>query len=740
MSSPSRSTERRGALAALARACASHPLRTLAVWMTAFVALVLGANLFGGQLVNEFTIPGSDTQSAVDLLEENFPERAGDAAQIVFSTSGTLSDADAKADIETARETAAAVPGVVSVGDPYAAQAGGISEDGTIGFFDVQFDQPAAEIDDVVVEQLEDDVRDALDDSDLQVEFGGTVMDSVQPESHTSEILGLIAAMVVLLIVLGSAVAMAVPITVALVSVALGMSCLTLAAAWTDFNEVTPILAVMIGLGVGIDYALFIVTRFRQSLESGETPKQAAVTATSTAGRAVLFAGLTVAVSISGLAVVGIPFVTNLGLGAAMTVVGAVLTAVTLLPALLALVGHRIDSVPLPGSRKRAAQRSEHGVFTRWGRFVARHPKVTALASLSVVLLLAVPAMDQRLGTADAGTNPSDTTTRKAYDLLAEGFGPGFNGPLLVAVDQSSDPQAAATLAQAISEDPGVATVGPPLVNESGDTAQIPVVLTSSPQSEETADTLHRLRDDVIPTALDGSEAEAWVGGATASYEDIASQINDRMMWFLLYIVGITFLILTMAFRSVVVAAKAAASTMLSAGAALGALTAVFEWGWLSDFIGLDVTGPTESFIPMMVLSILFGLSMDYEVFLVSRIREEYVRTGDARGAAQTGVGAIGRVIVAAGIIMGVVFWAFVLGDDRTVKAFGVGLGVAILVDALIVRMVLVPALMHLLGRHAWYIPRWLDRALPALTIEPAEDEHDESDVDTVRPEPVLVG
>jgi RND superfamily putative drug exporter len=504
------------------------------------------------------------------------------------------------------------------------------------------------------------------------------------------------------------------------------MSLLMLGARFTEFNEVTPILAVMIGLGVGIDYSLFIVTRFRQALGEGQTSREAAITATTTAGRAVLFAGLTVAVSISGLAVVGIPFVTNLGVGAAMTVVGAVITAVTLLPALLSLLGHRIDwgRLPTRGRDRSASEGGKPGVFDRWGGFIARHPKTLALAALSAVLVLAIPATDQRLGTADAGTNPQDTTTRKAYDLLAEGFGPGFNGPLLVAVDQADDPHAAEELAAAIAEDPGVATVVPPLVNEAGDTAQIPVILTSSPQSEETAETLDRLRTEVIPDALEGSSAEAYVGGATASYEDIASKIGDRMGWFLLYIVGITFLILAMAFRSVVVAAKAAATTMLSAAAAFGALTAVFEWGWLSSWIGLDVTGPTESFIPMMVLSILFGLSMDYEVFLVSRVREEYVRGGNARAAVRAGVGAIGKVIVAAGIIMGVVFWAFVLSDDRTVKAFGLGLGVAILVDALIVRMVLVPAVMHLLGRHAWYIPRWLDRLLPAITIEPAE--HDE--------------
>ena len=726
MSSPPDGSAHRGALARLARACAFHPVRTVGLWVTALVAVVLSANLFGGALVNEFTIPGSETQNAVDLLEERFPERAGDAAQIVFATDGSLTDESARQDVAAAATAAAEVPGVVSVGDAYTGQGGGISKDGRIGFVDVQFDRPAAEIDDEYVTQLEDDVRSAVGESELEVELGGTVMDSVQPESRTSEVLGMVAAMLVLLVVLGSAAAMAIPITIALVSVGLGLSLLTLAAAVTEFNEVTPTLAVMIGLGVGIDYALFIVTRFRQALAEGSAPKEAAVVAISTAGRAVIFAGLTVAVSISGLAVVGIPFVTKLGLGAAMTVVGAVLTAVTLLPAVLALVGHRIDLGRIPFTGRRPARPVEAGLFGRWGRFVTRHPKSIALAALAVVLVMAVPATSQRLGTADAGTNPADTTTRKAYDLLAEGFGAGFNGPLLVAVDQADEPRAAEKLAASISEDPGVATVVPPLVNEADDTAQVPVVLTTSPQSAETADTLHRLRDTVIPEALEGSTAQAYVGGATASYEDIATKIDARMIWFLLYIVGITFLILTMAFRSVVVAAKAAATTMLSAFAAFGALTAVFEWGWLSGLIGLDVTGPTESFIPMVVLSILFGLSMDYEVFLVSRVREEYVATGDARGAVRSGVAAIGKVIVAAGLIMGVVFWAFVLGDDRTVKAFGVGLGVAILVDALIVRMTLVPAVMHLLGRRAWYIPRWLDRVLPPLTIEPAEQAGDE--------------
>jgi RND superfamily putative drug exporter len=724
MSSRSNSSARTGgALARLTRVCAIHPWRTMAVWVALIATIAVSASLFGGKLVNEFTIPGSEAQSAVDLLEKRFPERAGDSAQIVFASDQGLKTASAKADIDAARKAASRIPGVDAVGDPYAGKGGAISQDGTIAFVDVQFDTPAAEVDEQSVTRLQDDVRAAVGKTSLEVEFGGAVMDSVQPDSHTSEVLGMVAAMIVLLIVFGTAVAMAVPLTLALISVGMGLSLLTLAAALTDFNKVTPILAVMIGLGVGIDYALFIVTRFRQELDGGASPVDAAVAAASTAGRAVIFAGLTVAISISGLAVVGIPFVTKLGLGAAMTVIGAVLTAVTLLPAVLAKLGHRIDrlAVPFAGRRRQAAS-ARPGAFARWGRFVTSHPKSAVAVTLAVLLTMAAPALDQRLGTADDGTNPASTTTRKAYDLLAKGFGPGFNGPLLVAVDQSGDSGAADRLASAFRATPGVAAVIDPLVNESGDTAQIPVILTTSPQSAETSDMLHQLRDTVVPKALAGSPAKAYIGGTTASYEDIAATISDRMPLFLLYVVGITFLILTMAFRSIVVATKAAATTMLSAFAAFGALTAVFEWGWLNGLIGLDVTGPTESFIPMMVLSILFGLSMDYEVFLVSRIREEYVRTGQARESVRTGVGAIGKVIVAAGIIMGVVFWAFVLGDDRTIKAFGVGLGVAILADALIVRMTLVPAIMHLLGDRAWYMPRWLERLLPRITIEPSEE------------------
>jgi putative drug exporter of the RND superfamily len=715
-------------LTRLVRACAEHPWRTLGVWFAVIVVILFSSTAFGGKLVNDSSIPGSDSQQAVDLLKQQFPERAGDSARIVFSSDTPLTSTEGHRVVAAAQGAAREIPGVIAVGDPFAQKGGALSKDKRIGFIEAQFDKPARELDESVIEEIEPEVRDAVGTSSVQLEFGGPVIDAKTVESKTSDALGFGAAIVILLFVLGTAVAMAVPITVALVSIGLGMSLLTLAAAFTDFNTITPILAVMIGLGVAIDYALFIVMRFRQELAKGKAPVEAAVKAGSTAGRAVIFAGATVAISISGLALVGIPFVAKMGYGTAIAVVVAVCTAVTLLPALLAKIGHRIDRLRLP-LPKREAKSSEAGVISRVAGFVERNPKKVVVATLALILTMAVPVLSLNMGTADDGTNPSKTTTRKAYDLLAQGFGPGFNGPLLVAVDQKGDAAAGGKLAKAFESTDGVAAVSKPVLNDAGDTAQIAVYPATSPQSNETADLVHTIRDDVIPATLAGSSAHAYVGGQTASNEDVASKLISRFSLFLLFIVGITCLVLTMAFRSIVIALKAALATGLSALAAFGTLVAVFQWGWLESVVGLDRTGPTASFLPVIVLSILFGLSMDYEVFLASRIREEYVKGGDARKAVRDGVTGVGRVIVAAAIIMGVVFWAFVLTDDRTVKSFGLGLGVAILIDALVVRMLLVPAVMHLLGDKAWYMPRWLDKVLPRLTIEaPEEEPEEESD------------
>ena len=718
------SVRKEGALTRLVRACAEHPWRTVGVWLVILVAVFAANASFGGKLVNNTTIPGSEAQAATDLLEERFPEVAGDASQIVFSSDTPLTDEEGREAVAAASEAASEVPGVIDVGDPYEQRAGALSEDGTIGFVNVQFDEKASELDNEQIAQLQEDVFAATEDSSVQVELGGPVIEAEMVETHTADAIGFGGAILVLLIVLGSVVAMALPIMLAIVSIGVGMSLLMLAAAVYDFHTITPILAVMIGLGVAIDYALFIVMRFRQELARGKSPVEASVTAGSTAGRAVIFAGSTVAISISGLALVGIPFVALMGYGTAIAVIVAAFTAVTLLPAVLAKVGHGVDKLRLPWVNPHRISTPQNGLVSRLARGAERRPRMVLLGTLAVVATLAIPVMSINIGTADAGTAPSSTTQRQAYDLLAEGFGPGFNGPLFVAVDQGDDPDATNALAKAFSETEGVANVAPPVINDAGDTAQIAVYPSTSPQSEETAALVETLRDEVVPTALEGSTAEAYVGGTTAANEDIATKLTERFPLFLLFIVGITALVLTMAFRSIVIALKAALTTGLSALAAFGALVAVFEWGWVQGIVGLDQTGPTASFLPVIVLSILFGLSMDYEVFLASRIREEYVKGGDAKAAVSEGVRGVGRVIMAAAVIMGVVFSAFVLTDDRTVKSFGFGLAVAILVDALIVRMLLVPAVMHLLGKHAWYIPRWLDKVLPRLTIEP--EEHDE--------------
>ena len=716
-------TDHEGVLARLGRACARHRWRTIAIWLAAIVAVVGVSRVAGGTLVDDFSIPNSDAQRAFDLLDERFPDRSGDSATLVFAVDeGRLDDAASREAVERALAAAAEIPGVESAGDPFEPEAGELSEDGRIAYADVQFDRPGFEVPKEDVERLQEDVLAAVEGSPVQAEFTGAVLAaSEEPETGKSELLGLIAAVVILVIVFGSVVAMGLPILLALVALGTGLSLLMLAAAVTTFNTVTPTLATMIGLGVGIDYALFIVTRFRPALPDGLSPETAAAAATATAGRAVIFAGATVAISITALAVIGLDFVTKLGLGAAITVIVAVLAAITLLPAVLSLLGHRIDRgrVPFVKVQDDSYAARQQSLPARWARRVTRRPGLSLTVALLLLGLLATPGGWARLGSSDAGSSPTSTTTRRAYDLLAEGFGAGFNGPLLIAVDQRGAPGAAERLVERLRETDGIASVRKPSVNDAGDTALIVAYPSTPPDSEETADLVESLRAETVPATLAGTGASAFVGGQTAAFEDIAAQIFSRLPIFLLVAMGITFLILSMAFRSIVVAIKASLTTAASALAALGVLVAVFQLGWGSSLVGLDTTGPIESFLPVIVLAILFGLSTDYEVFLVSRIREEYVHGDEPHRAIIDGVGAIGRVVVAAALIMAVVFFSFVLGSDRVIKEFGVALGSAIVIDAFIVRLVLVPALMWLLGERAWYMPRWLDRLLPNLTIEP---------------------
>ena len=712
---------RSGALARLAHACAAHGWRTIGLWIAALAAIVALSASLGGTFSDEFSLPGSDSQRATNLLETRFAARSGDSAQMVFAVDSGRIDAGApRATVAAALAAAEKVPGVVSVADPLAAGSDQVSSDGRIAYADVRFSQKASEIDAAAVERLQDDARAVATAGGVQVEFGGPVINDSQPSTGISEIVGLAAAVIILLALLGTFVAMSLPVVIAVGSVLTGSLLITLAAGFWSFNEITATLAVMIGLGVGIDYSLFIVTRFRQALHDGQSPVDAATTAAATAGRAVIFAGVTVAISISSLALLGIDFITKMGLGAAITVVVAVLAAVTLLPGILGLLGHRVDKGRLPfiSHRDESEATRERSRVARFGRGVTARPWLTGGVAVLVLIALALPVLSVQLGSSDAGSNPAGSTTRKAYDLLAEGFGAGFNGPLIVAVDQSRDAGAANRVADAIRGTDGIASVTDPAVNAAKDTAVVTVFPTPSPQSEETASLVHHLRGAVIPDALRGGDARAYVGGQTAAFEDIASILEGRQLVFLAVVIGIIFVLITMAFRSVVVAAKAALTTALSAMAAFGVLVAVFQHGWGAGLIGVDSTGPIESFLPVIVFAILFGLSTDYEVFIMSRIREEHVAGHSASRSIDRGIAAIGKVVIACALIMCSVFFSFLLGDERAIKEFGLGLGAAIAIDAFVVRMVIVPAVMQVLGDRAWYMPRWLERAMPRITIE----------------------
>ena len=570
---------------------------------------------------------------------------------------------------------------------------------------------------------MQDSVREAVAPVGVTVEYNG---DAEFPpiEQGTQELLGLLAALLVLLVVFRTFVATLIPIALALVALMTAFLLLFILAGLTDINTITPLLVSMIGLGVGIDYSLFIVTRFRQALHEGMAPVDAAAEAGASAGRAVLFAGLTVAISVTGLAFFGLDFVTKLGIGSALGVLTTVLIANSLLIAVLRLLGHKVDrlKVPfLPPLDDSEAAR-EKTLVARWGRFVTRNAKPVFIVLLIAGLALAATSGLVRLGASDQGTQPKEQTARRAYDLLAEGFGAGFNGPIPIVIDVNGDPEAPDRVYEGVRGLEGVASASEPQLNDEETVAIVFVTPDSAPQDEETEQLVHRLRDDVVPAATQGGDAIAYVSGLTAAFADIADRIMERLPIFLLYVIGVTFILLAMAFRSIVISLTAAITTILSAFIGFGVLTLVVQEGYLLGLTGLDRTGPIETFVPPIAFAILFGLSMDYMVFLMSRIREEHVHGLPTREAVEHGIAAIGRVVVAAAVIMGTVFAAFILTSDRISKEFGILLAVAILTDALVVRMTLVPAFLTLLGEKSWYIPRWLDRALPNITIEAPHD------------------
>ncbi|HLT18611.1 MAG TPA: MMPL family transporter [Thermomicrobiales bacterium] len=691
------------------------------IWVILLAGLLaIGAGA-GGSFKTEFgSLPGTESQAALEILEERgFVERTGDQAQIVFTSEAGVQDPAVEAAMTDLFAAISAEIEQSSVVSPY--EPGGerqISADGTIAYAEVNLAERSNEEYLDAGERIRE-LGDAVAVEGLQIEYGGNIFID-ETGGGSSEFIGLIGAVIILLIAFGSVLAMGLPIGTALFGVGSGAALILLATRVMDIPDFTMPAAIMIGIGVGIDYALFIVTRFRQGLREGRAPEDAAVLAIDTAGRAVLFAGGTVVISLLGMFAMGLSMIQGLAIGASATVLMTMVASVTLLPALLGFARERIDKLGLP-HRNSDDTRSGQTIWHRWSRVIQRRPLPFALAGLVFLLALTIPVFSMRLGFSDASNRPETDTTRRAYDLLSEGFGPGFNGPFLVAAEAENGQVDLATLdglSQQLNQTEGVAYASPPFPNEAGDAAIIQVIPTTGPQDAETEDLVHRLRDGVVDEAIGESSMEVHVGGITAATVDFADFTGDRMPIFFGAVLILSFLLLMMVFRSLLVPVKAVIMNLLSIGSAFGLMIAVFQWGWLNEALGVSGTGPIEAWAPMMIFAVVFGLSMDYEVFLLSRIREEYDRTGDNASAVADGLANTARVITAAAAIMIVVFSSFVLGEDRDLQMLGFGLAVAVLIDATLVRLVLVPATMELLGKANWWLPGWLNRILPAVHFE----------------------
>jgi len=689
-------------------------------WLLVVTLTVVAASQYGGKPINDFTVPGTDSQKALDLLRERFPERAGDSANIVIYAESGIREPEVQASVEAAFARLAEVAHVVSIRDPYDPATPAISSDGTIALASVQLDVQSIAVPTAVSEKF-DRVLGTLRESGVRVEVGGEALKYARAESvGRSEIVGFIAAVMVLLFTFASVVAAGLPIVMALAALGLGLALLSLAMNILDIPDFAPQVAMMIGLGVGVDYALLIVTRYRHGLHSGLAQEDATAVALTTSGRSVLFAGTTVVISMSGMFLMGMPILHGLAAGAIVAVVLTMIAATTLLPALLGFVGRAIDRLPV-GRHRRETGHRKSGWF-RWSCLVQRHPWSALCAGGTLLGLMAIPVLSMRLGSSDDGTEPLSTSARRAYDLIADGFGPGANGPIAIVAElplhDAGARAALDSLAETLAATEGVRVAMPPEYNEAGDAAIVAVVPTTSPRAAATDRLFRTLRDDVVPATLAGSGITAHLAGITASSIDIAEIVGNRLGIFIGCVLVLSFLLLVIVFRSILVPLKAVFMNLLSIGAAYGLVIAVFQWGWGASIIGIDRTGPILSMVPMWLFAVLFGLSMDYEVFLVTRVQEEYLRTGDNSLAVSDGLAVTARVITAAATIMVIVFGSFMLNDDRVLKVFGVGLASAILLDAIVVRTLLVPAAMELLGDANWWLPAWLDRLLPRVSVE----------------------
>jgi RND superfamily putative drug exporter len=710
----------------------SHRRLVLAAWLVVVVGLTVIHSAAGSDYRDSFKLSGTDSSDAQALLQQSSPQTSGDVDHIVVAAEegGSIREPAVRSDVSAMLKKVEALPHVGSVASPYAPGAAGqISKDGRIAYATVTFDEQANDLPTGAIERVVDVAQESAG-SGLDVQLGGQAIGQTNKPSTGGVAIGFVAAAIILFLVFGSFFAMLMPLVTAGFGLGAGIAVIGLLSHTITMASFSSELSLLIGLGVGVDYALFIVSRFRQGLLRGLSPEAAVVDALDTSGRAVMFAGITVCIALLGMFALGVSFLYGVAIAASVVVSLTVVAALTLLPALLGFIGPRIL-----GRRTRRelaargvlAESDESPAWSRWAGMLQRRPALFAAAAAVLMLVIAIPFLSIRLGSSDEGNDPSATTTRQAYDLLAEGFGPGFNGPLQL-VAQVPDKQAEAGFERVLAaakktEDVAAVTAAVVIPGRDGrpPVATANVIPVGSPQDASTTDLVHQLRDETVPDATAGSGPRVLVGGQTAVFEDFSKVLGEKLPLFIGVVVLLSFLLLMAVFRSLVVPLMASVMNLLSAGAAFGVVTAIFQWGWGASLLGIDRTGPIEAFLPVMVFAILFGLSMDYEVFLVSRIYEEWRKRGDNREAVIHGLSATARTITAAAAIMVLVFAAFILGGERVIMLFGVGLASAVLLDALIVRSVLVPALMLLAGKSNWWLPAWLDRILPHLNVEGSE-------------------
>jgi putative drug exporter of the RND superfamily len=687
----------------------------LVLWVVVLAGVTVASQAVGSDYHNDFSLPGTESQRALDTLRAHAPAQAGDTVQVVVQDPGGVRTPTTRARVAAMLDDLRGLPHVADVRSPYA-DAIAVSRDGTIAYATIALDSQAQDVPTADIRRMIDAAK-AAEGAGLRIELGGDAVRGAQEsEGGAAEGAGLLAALVILVLLFGSLLAASLPILIAIFAVGSAIGLIALASHIATVADFTPPLIILVGLGVGIDYALLVFSRYRAELVGGAEREQAVRTALDTAGQTVFFAGCTVIIALGGLVVLGLGALQGVAVAVALTVLVTMLASLTLLPSLLAIMGRRVER----GVRRRAA-RARHAEGTRWRRWsalVQRRPWPPALLAVAALVALAVPALGMRLGIADAGNDPASTTSRQAYDLLAEGFGPGFNGPLVVVAE--GDSQAASALQRTLAATPGVATATPPVPVKDGEVEIVIVVPDSKPQDAKTQQLVTRLREQVLPPLERDTGASFLVGGSTAAIVDFADAVAGRLLLFVAVVIGLSALLLAAVFRSLLIPLKAALFNLLSVGASLGVITLVFQQDVLGGPLGVE-PGPIEAFVPVMIFAIAFGLSMDYEVFLLSRMHEEWERTGDAPAAVREGLATTGRVVTAAAAIMVVVFGAFLLDPGRMLKQFGLGLAVAVLLDALVIRCLLVPAVMQLLGTRAWWLPAWIARRLPRVALERAE-------------------